>query len=230
MKTSRERQTADGPSAGAAPAARDDELYTLANLLAHEIRNPLNALALNLNLLARETEKSKAQVILAAAQKEVRRLDGLVTAFLRFARPKKPQLRLTDASHVLAELHAFIFPEAAKRNVTLHVEAPPKLDLTTDADLLKQALLNVILNSFEAEAKNVWVTASANDDGVEITVRDDGPGFAEPHRALEPFYSTKVDGTGLGLTTARRIAQELGGELRLGAPPSGAEVIFNLPR
>lgn len=209
---------------------KTDELYTLANSLAHEIRNPLNALALNLNLLAREVNTAKAQEILAATQREIQRLDRLVTAFLRFARPKKTKLVMTDAQRLLGELRSFIFPEAAKRGVALHFDVPPDTVFPTDGDLLKQALLNVILNSFEAGAKNIWITLTPGDGVIQLSIKDDGPGFAEPHRALEPFYSTKEDGTGLGLTTARRIARELGGDLRIGSPPAGAEVIFQFPR
>ena len=218
------------PAEGTPSPGEEERLYSFANLLAHEIRNPLNALSLNLALLGREIKSEESRAVLEAARKEVTRLDGLLGAFLRFARPRKPSPRPLGLSAVLRELELFIAPEAAKRGVELVFRAPEKSTLVTDSDLLKQALLNIILNSFEAGARKVEVATDDRGAVFEITVRDDGPGLAEPARALEPFYSTKAEGTGLGLPTARHIATALGGDLRLGAPPAGAEVILTIAK
>jgi signal transduction histidine kinase len=206
-----------------------DELYTLVNSLAHEVRNPLNALSVNLNLLSREIGEGPGAEKLAAALREIRRLDDLLTAFLRFARPREANPRELDLGRLLHDLRTFITPVAAKNNVELDFPEIAGVVVRTDGDLLKQTLLNVILNSFEVGAGHVAVSAEAENGRVVISVRDDGPGFAEPDRAFAPFYSTKDEGTGLGLPTSRALAASLGGELTLGNPPVGAEVILTIP-
>ncbi len=228
--TASTKTTAPTPPRALAPDAAGRELFALANSLAHEIRNPLHALSLNLNLLARDIGTGPAASTIAAAQREVGRLDELLTTFLRFARPKTPRPAAVDVRELLGEVEVFIAPEAAKHGVDLNFQTPAGLTVTTDGNLLKQALLNVILNSFEAGAGRVEVLAAAADGRVYITVRDDGPGFAEPARAFEPFYSTKPDGSGLGLAISRAIAIALDGELRVDAPAAGAEVTLTIPR
>lgn len=242
MKQNRQQRVvlSNGPAAQAVSAAsapgnaggrRNDYYYTLVNSLAHEIRNPLNALSANLNLLAREIGDGPGADKLAAALKEIRRLDELLTAFLRFARPKVPKPRELNLGRILADLETFIAPVAVTSGVSLEFKKKtPNVIVKTDADLLKQALLNVILNSFEAGAGRVEVTAEDCGDDVIITVRDDGPGVAEPARAFEPFYSTKAEGSGLGLSTARAIAESLGGQLELREVSAGAELNLTVPK
>jgi two-component system sensor histidine kinase HydH len=208
----------------------DNYYFKLVNSLAHEIRNPLNALSVNLNLLSREIGDGPGADKLATAIEEIRRLDELLNAFLRFARPKVPKGQQLELSRVLAELETFIAPVAATSDVTLEFQTIRDVVVETDGDLLKQALLNVILNSLEAGAHRVEIVAEERDDGVVISVRDDGPGLAEPARAFEPFHSTKADGTGLGLPTARAIVESLGGRLELGEAPAGTEFNFNIPK
>jgi signal transduction histidine kinase len=228
-----ERAAAVAPRAEAEPAAGArpprDEFYTLISSLAHEIRNPLNALAVNLNLLAREMGEGPGADKLAATLKEVRRLDELLTAFLRFARPREPKPRALDLGRLLRELETFVAPVAAQNDVELDFPKLSDVVVRTDGDLLKQTLLNILLNSFEVGAGRVAVEAQVKDGRVVIAVRDDGPGFAEPARAFTPFYSTKAEGSGLGLATSRALAASLGGELALGAPAAGAELILTIP-
>ena len=209
---------------------RNDYYFTLVNSLAHEIRNPLNALSINLNLLSRQIGTGPGADKLDAALREVRRLDELLTAFLRFARPKVPKTQELKLGHVLADLKTFIAPVAATSGVTLEFGPGSDVAVKTDPDLLKQALLNVILNSFEAGASRVDVVAEDRGDNVVVTVRDDGPGLAEPARAFEPFYSTKPEGSGLGLPTARAIAESLGGRLEPGDVSAGTELELTIPK
>jgi signal transduction histidine kinase len=210
---------------------RSDELYALANSLAHEIRNPLNALSLNLNLLKKYVgESEQASKQLEAAQKEVARLDELLSGFLRFARPKDARPRKLRLAAALGELETFIAPEAKKRGVRLELAVKNGIEAETDGNLLKQSLLNILLNSFETGASRVTLSAAEENGEIVITVVDDGPGFAEPDRVFEPFYSTKPEGTGLGLPTSRAIIRALGGDLRLGATKAGAEIVITIPK
>jgi two-component system sensor histidine kinase HydH len=209
---------------------RNDYYFTLVNSLAHEIRNPLNALSVNLNLLSRQIGDGPGTEKLDAALREVRRLDELLTAFLRFARPKVPKARELQLGVILTDLETFIAPVAATSGVKLEFGPVADVTVQTDPDLLKQALLNVILNSFEAGASRVDVVAEDCGDDVVVAVRDDGPGLAEPARAFEPFYSTKPEGSGLGLPTARAIARSLGGRLEPGDASVGVELKFTIPK
>lgn len=221
------------PAADGAEGAADTRngyYFTLVNSLAHEIRNPLNALSVNLDLLSRQIGDGPGADKLAAALREVRRLDELLTGFLRFARPKVPKPRELKLASVLTDLETFITPVAATGGVTLEFGPVADVAVETDPDLLKQALLNVVLNSFEAGAGRVDVTAEDRGDDVVVTVRDDGPGLAEPARAFEPFYSTKEEGSGLGLPTARAIAESLGGRLEPAEAARGAEFRLTIPK
>jgi signal transduction histidine kinase len=207
-----------------------DDLYTIVNSLAHEIRNPLNALSVNLHLLGREVGDGPGADKLAAALAEIGRLDDLLSAFLRFTRPKKPTWREANLARVLHDFQTFITPVAAGSGADLEFRDIPDINLETDADLLKQALLNIILNSVEAGAGRVELSAEDRGDKITVRVLDDGPGFQEPDRAFEPFYSTKTEGSGLGLPTSRAIVDSLGGTLELGDPVSGAEVLLTIPK
>jgi two-component system sensor histidine kinase HydH len=226
----------EDPETAATGSGRDavdvphDYYFTLVNSLAHEIRNPLNALSVNLGLLSREIGDGPGADKLAAAIKEIRRLDELLTAFLRFARPKVPKAQEVKLARVLADLETFIAPVAATTGAVLELKPIDDIVVRTDADLLKQALLNVILNSFEAGADRVELTAEDSGEAIVVTVRDDGPGLTEPARAFEPFYSTKAEGSGLGLPTARAIAESLGGRLELGEASSGADFKLTIPK
>lgn len=235
MNSARKEQTALSTGRQTVPPGdprdgHDNYYFKLVNSLAHEIRNPLNALSVNLNLLSREIGDGPGADKLATAIEEIRRLDELLNAFLRFARPKVPKAQQIELSRVLAELETFIAPVAATSDVTLEFQTIRDVVVETDGDLLKQALLNVILNSLEAGAHRVEIVAEERGDDVIISVRDDGPGLAEPARAFEPFHSTKADGTGLGLPTARAIVESLGGRLELGEVPVGTEFNFNIPK
>jgi signal transduction histidine kinase len=235
LNSTRKEQTALSTGPQTAPSGdrgdgRDNYYFKLVNSLAHEIRNPLNALSVNLNLLSREIGDGPGAGKLATAIEEIRRLDELLNAFLRFARPKVPKGRKVELSRILTELETFIAPVAATSDVTLAFHTVRDVVVETDADLLKQALLNVILNSLEAGARRVEIFAEERGDDFVISVRDDGPGLAEPARAFEPFHSTKADGTGLGLPTARAIVESLGGRLELGEAPVGTEFNFNIPK
>jgi two-component system sensor histidine kinase PilS (NtrC family) len=234
-----ERNTRNGSAVnsprGAAHGAdgevsRNGYYFRLVNSLAHEIRNPLNALSVNLELLSRQIGDGPGADKLTAAVREVKRLDDLLAAFLRFARPKVPVARELKVGSVLTDLETFITPVAAAGGAALEFKVADDLTVNTDPDLLKQALLNVILNSLEAGAGRVDVTAEDCGDEVVVTVRDDGPGLAEPARAFEPFYSTKEEGSGLGLPTARTIAESLGGRLEAAEVSRGAEFKLTIPK
>ncbi|MCK4300137.1 MAG: two-component sensor histidine kinase, partial [Planctomycetes bacterium] len=213
----------------------------LASGLAHEVRNPLSTLRLNLQLLAEDLEnpdsvpaprmRSRVQVL----RREVERLNDVLNDYLRFARQRQLEREPANLNDVLDELLEFVRPEGLRRNVEIrHQFAPDVPRAALDVNLLKQALLNLIVNSFEAMPEGGELIVQTETDGATVTVRltDTGCGIPpdEVDKVFRVYYSTKQTGTGLGLPTARRIVQEHGGALHLSSQPNrGTQVAITLP-
>ncbi len=213
----------------------------LASGLAHEVRNPLSTLRLNLQLLAEDLEnpgsvpaprmRSRVQVL----RREVERLNDVLNDYLRFTRQRQLEREPANLNDVLDELLEFVRPEGLRRNVEIrHQFAPDVPRAALDVNLLKQALLNLIVNSFEAMPEGGELIVQTETDGATVTVRltDTGCGIPpdEVDKVFRVYYSTKQTGTGLGLPTARRIVQEHGGALHLSSQPNrGTQVAITLP-
>lgn len=213
--------------------------------LAHEIRNPLNAAQLQLELLSRRSAKGvdvdDIQRRAGLVRGELKRLSSLLDDFLGLARPKALGLQSIDMSRLLEDVLELEAPICLRQGVRVSSECPPQLFAEGDRDQLSQALLNLIRNSREAfqaanlEAGNLRLSAepgttSSGKRFVRVRVSDDGPGFP-PGDILEPFHTTKAAGTGLGLSIVQKIVRAHGGKLRLESPPEGgACVAFDLRR
>ncbi|MFT5355294.1 MAG: signal transduction histidine kinase [Polyangiales bacterium] len=212
--------------------------------LAHEIRNPLNAAQLQLELISRRSAKGvdvdDVQRRAALVRGELKRLTSLLDDFLGLARPKALGLQPMDMSRLLDDLIELESPICLRQGIRVTSDCPPGLLAHADRDQLSQALLNLIRNSREAfSAANLEegsLCLSAQEDIttagkriVRVGVTDDGPGFPEGN-ILEPFHTTKAAGTGLGLSIVQKIVHAHGGELRLESPDGGgACVTFDLP-
>lgn len=197
----------------------------LAGGLAHEIKNPLNALSLNLQLLmedwngaSRESSPKVARRI-ETLQNETERLVGVLDDFLRFVRGYDIELVETDLKEALEETLDFIAPEAEQNRVALRRALEDMPPLPLDARLLKQALFNLLVNARQAMpgGGEIFVQAGCRNGEAFVHITDTGPGIpAEEMEAIfRPYFSTKPGGTGLGLPTARRIVQEHGGTIRV---------------
>lgn len=202
-------------------------LYTLTNMLAHEIRNPLNALIMNLKLLNDRVSDDKSRRILQAATEQTRRTNRILNDFLRYARPRKPEPSKFDLTNVLDDIKTFVAPQLKERGIKLHLNltnGPP--ELRTDKDLLGQILLNLVLNSIEATQNgNIYIKVAKTNGTTSISIMDDGPGFLELDRAFEPFYSTKNDGVGLGLAIVDSLAKALHGSVTATNARDGGAVV-----
>jgi PAS domain S-box-containing protein len=213
---------------------------TLAAGLAHEIRNPLNAASLQLQLLERRikrvSEDPKLFEPVAVVMEEIGRLAHLVEDFLAFARPSELRAKPVDVAVVVRELVALELPATRAAGVVLAVEAPTEpIPIAADREKLQQVLLNLLRNAVEAVGPGGHVTlrARAVDDGARIQVVDDGPGIAEADlpRVFEPFFSTKADGTGLGMAICHSVVDLHGGTISIHpAPARGTVVEVTLPR
>ena len=154
--------------------------------------------------------------------------------FLDYARPRQPRQDPVETDGVLDRVLGFLEGELARREVTVAREAEPGITVSGDADLLYRAFYNIMTNALQAMdgPGTVTVTARRDGDEAEFAFRDSGPGFdpADRERLMDPFFTTKDDGTGLGLPIVNSIITSHGGSLRIdNAPEGGAVVYVRLP-
>ncbi|MFH1018329.1 MAG: HAMP domain-containing sensor histidine kinase [Pseudomonadota bacterium] len=207
----------------------------MASKISHEVRNPLNALGLNLELLNDEVKTDSARKILGAVSKEIDRLNAVAESYLSMSRSKKRAPQETDVGSLLTNLAAFIRPECERKKLELVMSVAPDLPkLRTDPFRLEQAVLNLTRNAMEAlqEGQKFGVTARAEDGQILMEVWDEGPGIPQevlPH-IFEPFYTTKEKGTGLGLSVTHDIVREQGGSIECESGAArGTRFIIHLP-
>jgi two-component system sensor histidine kinase HydH len=204
-------------------------LGTMAAVLAHEIRNPLGSIK-GFTQLA--LERGGDPSLLAPVVDQTQRLESLVNDLLVYGRPPSPSIRTVQWPEFAARIETQARRIAASRGVQISIDRP-RVSLATDPDLLEQILINLIRNAVEAaesvQDPRVHITAELDGGHVELAVRDNGPGIDESTRGkvLEPFFTTKAFGTGLGLPVSARLTKALGGAFRLG-PSNGGGAIASL--
>ena len=216
----------------------------LAAQITHEIRNPLSSIGLNIELLGDDVpllpadRQQEAQAILDAVLMEVRRLTEITEGYLRFARLPTATRQEHDVADLCADLVAFVQGEAAARGVNLELHVPRDATLpavAVDRDRLRQALLNLVRNGIDAAGEGGTVRLDvrpAQRGGLDVVVSDNGPGvpLAQREQIFAPFFTTRTDGTGLGLVVAREIAREHGGDVAVDdSDLGGAAFIVHLP-
>jgi two-component system, NtrC family, sensor histidine kinase HydH len=200
------------------------EISQLAGGLAHEIRNPLSTLSLNLDLLLEDFQNAETprdrRVLqrLERLRPEVSRLHGILESFLRFARVQELKLEPTDLNAVIDELRDFYEPHASTKGIVIRTRFASDLPLTQmDQDLFKQAVLNLVLNAENAmpSGGELILTTRRQGPWVGLEVIDTGVGMAEEVRAriFDAFFSTRTGGSGLGLPTTRKIIEVHGGAI-----------------
>jgi signal transduction histidine kinase len=206
----------------------------------HEIRNPLSAMGLNVELLEEtlaEGDPREAQQLLRAIKGEIERLSALSDQYLRVARRPEPRLEPGDLAALVDEVATFVRPELDRAGVALRVAAPAAVPpVAFDEAQIRQALLNLVRNAREAmqpQGGELAVTvAPAAGGGVDLTVDDTGAGIDEEAREkiFEPFFTTKDRGTGLGLAVTRQIVEAHGGTIACEPrTPRGTRFWVHLP-
>src|SRR5687768_10413331 len=205
-------------------AERLAELGTLTGGLAHEIKNPLSTIQLNLQLLREdlpEHEPSTGRIVnrLTTVQKEASRLRDILDDFLRFAGKMELDRKPVGVSRLLEEMVDFFHPQAQLQRVQLRVKPPEgELVVPLDERMMKQALLNLMINALHAMPQGggeIILSAARDGDRVAVDVTDTGRGM-EPEvlgRIFQAYYSTKKGGHGLGLAISKRIVEEHGGTI-----------------
>ena len=223
-----------------AAAERRASLGHLASGIAHEIRNPLNTIALAVDYLRRRflpaesADRREFEETAESLRDEIARLNGLISNFLTYGKP----MRLNPAAFDVAELARSVArelePEASRRDIEILVEGEGA-QINADRDLLKSAFLNVALNAVQmmpsGGALRIGVTPAG--DSIRVCFDDDGPGIDPSHLAkiFEPYFSTRDAGVGLGLAMTRKIVTDHGGDLTASnLPESGSRFEFVLPR
>jgi signal transduction histidine kinase len=221
------------------------DLGAVASGLAHEIRNPLNSLYINSQILSEMladlpgSEASRKEELLSLAQsnlKVIRRLNDLLDEFLRFARPPSMELVVADLNKVVSETLRFLEMDFSRRGIELMARLhPDRLPLLADERQLKQALLNLLLNAEEAmdkERRRVRVTTGLCGGRPFVRVQDNGRGIprADRRQIFRLFFTTRKNGSGIGLPIVRQIIRDHRGKINVRSREgSGTTVTIFLP-
>ena len=238
-------QNNEEPAAGPTPQQTVAEMAEMIGGLAHELRNPLSTLMVNLKLLSEdlndltadpEDTRRRSLVRVNSLQREAERLQTLFDEFLHLTDPFKGRRTEEDINDIVGRLLAFFEPSARGGGIKVEFTlADGPLVCRVDESHLRRALLNILINAQQAmpHGGTMTVTTKAEDSFAVIEIADTGTGIGEEdrERVLRPFFSTKAEGTGLGLSITQRVIHEHGGTLGFESQrDAGTTFTIRLPR
>jgi signal transduction histidine kinase len=182
--------------------------------VAHEVKNPINAIVLHLQLLQHKLQQSDPDTRrhMDIIDSEIHRLDRVVQILVDFTRPRDLHLDQINLRHVLEDVAQLAAPDAEQHGVNLRAEFPEtSLPVTADPDFMKQAVLNVVLNGVQAMTNggNLWLSARREGETVVTEIRDEGIGIPRDlqEKVFELYFTTKPGGSGIGLAQTYQIMQ-----------------------
>ena len=219
--------------------SRAEHFATLGELaagLAHEIRNPLAGIAGVLDIAGRDLPvESPARSVMKDAKEEAMQINRILTELLETARPKPPHFRLSDICGTVEHAVIFARQQAVTKRIVIDLEVlgivPP---VEHDPNQINQVLLNLLLNAIQSmdKAGLIRVSLESDEDSVVVRVADEGKGIAPEHmpNIFRPFFTTKGQGTGLGLSLARRTVEAHGGRIEVTSEVGkGTQFLVRLP-
>ena len=212
------------------------DLGQMASHVAHEVRNNLVPVTLYLSLLRRRigTDPGLAD-ILDKIEAGFNALDVTVNDLLHFTSDRDPVLQEFGVGSLADEIRASLLPQLSAQSIDTKIDVPERLWITADRDMLRRAMLNLVLNAVDAMpgGGTLEISATGESNGVEVNVSDTGSGMSDGTRqkVFEPFFTTKQGGTGLGLAIVYRIAEVHSGSVRADARAGGGSTfILHFPR
>jgi signal transduction histidine kinase len=218
-------------------ALRAEQLASVGQMaagIAHEVRNPLTAIKILIQA-AGERSGSLPMRDVRVLEEEIGRLEEIVSGFLDFARPPRPELRPVDVKPLVEQVVENFRAKAEAQGVALSLSARD-VHAVADPNQLRQVVYNLLFNALDAQPNGGHITVTLGPDrggtgGLILTVKDGGPGIPPEleSRIFEPFVSTKATGLGLGLSVCRRIAESHGGTLTAASSSEGAVFTLTLP-
>lgn len=205
--------------------------------IAHEIRNPLNSIELFLGLLQRKLKDDESQIdLVRKVRNEIRKLNQIISDFLRFARPVPLNLASEDIRQVVMNSVFFTRAETDNRNITVDIKLPDEpMSAMIDSQHIQQVFTNIILNAAQAIDHNglLKIIGNKGENGFwSVRFSDNGPGIPQEDlpRIFNPFFTTKDEGTGLGLAMVHKMVETHEGNIDVQSGDSGTTFIVNLPR
>jgi len=220
--------------------------FELSAILAHEIKNPMNSIIINIEVLRsailelvqgpKEDAAERAKKYLDVIEKEVRRLDKVIKGFLDLSAPSQSTKVRFKLNHTIQNILEFMAQEMQQKKVVVEEDLAPDLPpVLGSPDQIKQALLNLFINSLEAlpQGGKIDVRTHFDPDHIFISLEDNGHGIDSriQDRIFNPYFTTKAKGSGLGLTIVRRVMREHGAEIDLQSQSGkGTRFTLKFPR
>jgi signal transduction histidine kinase len=212
------------------------DLGQMASHVAHEVRNNLVPVSLYMSLLRRRVSDDSGSLnILAKIEAGFTALEATVSDLLSFTAHRQPQWQTFLVNDLVSEVCESLEPQLDAQMIDIDIDVPPNTVLSADREMIRRAVLNLVLNAIDAmrDGGTLVITSYDSPRGFELEVADSGPGLSDEQkrRAFEPFFSTKQNGTGLGLAIVYHVAEAHGGTVTaMNCPEGGAAFTIKIPR